>query len=123
MIQPQSLVKVTDNSGAKTARVIKVLGGTRKKYARIGDTVVVAIQTVEPRKSVKRKQILSAIVVRQVKPFRRADGSYISFSENAVSIVDRAKKEPLATRIFGPVPRELEKVGYKKITSLAPEVV
>ena len=123
MIQPQTLVKVADNSGAISARVFKVLGGTRRRYAQIGDMVVVAVQTAEPRKNVKRKQVLTAVVVRQKKPFRRSDGSYVSFSENAVVVVDKAKKEPQATRVFGPVPRELERVGYKKITSLAPEVV
>ena len=123
MIQPQTLVKVTDNSGAKTARVFKVLGGSKRRYARIGDEVVCSVQTAEPRKPIKKKQVIHAVVVRQKKPLRRSDGSYISFSENAVVVVDRKKKEPQATRVFGPVPRELDRVGYKKITSLAPEVV
>ncbi len=122
MIQPQTIVKVTDNSGARTARVFKVLGSTKRRYARIGDRVVIAIQTAEPRRTVKKKQVLHAVVVRQRKPFRRNDGSYISFSENAVVLVDK-KKELQATRVFGPVPRELDQLGYKKITSLAPEVV
>ena len=123
MIQPQTIVKVTDNSGAKTARVIKILGGTRRRYARIGDEIIVSVQTAEPRKNIKRKDVIQALVVRQVKPFRRSDGSYISFSENAVVAVDKAKKEIRATRVFGPVPREIERVGYKKVASLAPEVV
>ena len=123
MIQPQTIVKVTDNSGARIARVFKVLGGTRRRYARIGDEVICSVQVAEPRKTIKKKQIVAAVVVRQKKPYRRDDGSYISFSENAVVIVDRKKKEMQATRVFGPVPRELEKVGYKKIASLAPEVV
>ena len=123
MIQPQTIVKVTDNSGARVARVFKVLGGTNRRYARIGDEVVCSVQTAEPRKSIKKKQVVHAVVVRQRKPYRRADGSYVSFSENAVVLVDRKKKEPRATRVFGPVPRELERVGYKKITSMAPEVV
>ena len=123
MIQPQSIVRVTDNSGARVARVFKVLGGTRRRYAFIGDEVVCSVQSAEPRKAVKKKQIVHAVVVRQKKPYRRSDGSYVSFSENAVVIVDRKKKEPQATRIFGPVPRELEKTGYRKIASLAPEVV
>ena len=123
MIQPQTIVRVTDNSGAKIARVFKVLGGTRRRYARIGDEVVCSVQEAEPRKNIKKKQVVTAVVVRQRKPYRRADGSYVSFSENAVVIVDKKKKEPQATRIFGPVPRELERVGYKKITSMAPEVV
>lgn len=123
MIQPQTLVRVTDNSGAKSARIFKVLGGSGRRYARIGDEVVCSVRDAEPRKPVKKKQVIHAVVVRQKKPFRRSDGSYVSFSENAVVVVDRKKKEPQATRVFGPIPRELERAGYKKITSLAPEVV
>lgn len=123
MIQPQTIVKVTDNSGAKIARVFKVLKGSKRRYARIGDEVVCSVQVAEPRKEVKKKQVIHAVVVRQRKPFRREDGSYVSFSENAVVVVDIKKKEPLSTRVFGPVPRELEKVGYGRITSMAPEVV
>ena len=123
MIQPQTIVKVTDNSGAKVARVFKVLKGSKRRYARIGDEVVCSVQLAEPRKEVKKKQVVHAVVVRQKKPFRREDGSYVSFNENAVVVVDSKKKEPLSTRIFGPVPRELEKVGYGRITSMALEVV
>lgn len=123
MIQPQTVVKVTDNSGARIARVFKVLKGSKRRYAFIGDEVVCAIQVAEPRKEVKKKQVVHAVVVRQKKPFRREDGSYVSFSENAVVIVDSKKKEPQATRVFGPIPRELEKAGYGRITSMAPEVV
>lgn len=123
MIQPRTLVKITDNSGAKIGRVFKVLGDSKKRYARIGDIVVLSVQTAEPRKQVKKKDILRGIVVRQKKPFRRKDGSYISFDENAVVIVEKEKKEPLAGRIFGPIPREVGELGYQKIISLAPEVV
>ena len=123
MIQPQTVVRVTDNSGARIARVFKVLGGTSRRYAFIGDEVVCSVQVAEPRKNIKKKQIVHGVVVRQKKPFRRKDGSYVSFSENAIVVVDRKKKEPQATRIFGPIPRELERVGYRKITSMAPEVV
>ena len=123
MIQPQTLVRVTDNSGAKIARVFKVLGGSKRKYARIGDLVVVSVQSAEPRKLVKKKEVLHAVVVRQKKPFRRTDGSYIRFDENAVVIIEKGKKEPKAGRIFGPVPREMAEHGYQKIISLAPEVV
>lgn len=123
MLQPQSIVKVADNSGAKTARVFKVLGGSKRRYARIGDQVVLAVQTAEPRKSVKRKDVLRGVVVRQRKPYRRADGSYVRFDENAVVIVEKGKKEPRANRVFGPFPRELAERGYQKIISLAPEVV
>jgi large subunit ribosomal protein L14 len=123
MIQPQTIVKITDNSGGKLARVFKVLGGSKKRYARIGDKVVIAVQTAEPRKNVKKKDVLHAVVVRQRQPFRRSDGSYIRFDENAVVIVDKEKLEPQANRIFGPIPRELGERGYQKIISLAPEVI
>jgi len=123
MIQPQTIVKITDNSGAKIGRVFKVLGGSRKRYARIGDLVVLSVQIAEPRKAVKKKEIVHAIVVRQRAPFRRRDGSYIRFDENAVVIVEKGKKEPRAGRIFGPIPREIGEIGYQKIVSLAPEIV
>lgn len=122
MIQTQTLVTVTDNSGAKIGRVFKVLGATRKRYAQIGDRVVIAVQKAEPRKSVKKKDVLHGVVVRQKKPFRRKDGSYISFDENSVVIIDKTKREPIANRVFGPVPRELSE-KYQKVTSLAPEVI
>jgi large subunit ribosomal protein L14 len=123
MIQPQTIVKIADNTGGKVGRVFKVLGGTRRRYARIGDKVVLSIQSAEPRKSVKKKEVLQAVVVRQRKPFRRKDGSYVSFDENAVVILEQGKKEPRANRVFGPVPREIGDRGYQKIVSLAPEVV
>ena len=123
MIQPQTLVKVTDNSGAKVGRVFKVLGGSKKRYARIGDLVVLSVQIAEPRKQTKKKDVLHAVVVRQKQPFRRRDGSYIRFDENAVVIIEKGKKEPRAGRIFGPIPREIGERGYQKIVSLAPEVV
>ncbi|MFC1802286.1 50S ribosomal protein L14, partial [Patescibacteria group bacterium] len=123
MIQPQTIVKISDNSGGKLARVFKVLGGSKKRYARIGDVVVLSVQTAEPRKLVKKKDVLRAVVIRQKKPFRRKDGSYIYFDENAVVIIDKEKKTPKAGRVFGPVPREISELGYQKITSLAPEVV
>ena len=123
MIQPQTIVKITDNSGGKIGRVFKVLGGSKKRYARIGDLVVLSIQIAEPRKAVKKKEIVHAVVVRQKTPFRRRDGSYIRFDENAVVIIEKGKKEPRAGRIFGPIPREIAERGYQKIVSLAPEVV
>jgi large subunit ribosomal protein L14 len=123
MIQPQSIVKIADNSGGKEGRVFKVLGGSKRRYARIGDEVVLSVQTAEPRKSVKKKDVLRAVIVRQRQPFRRRDGSYIRFDENAVVIVEKGKKEPRANRVFGPIPRELTERGYQKIVSLAPEVV
>src|SRR3990167_7701855 len=101
MIQPRTLVKITDNSGAKIGRVFKVLGGSKRRYARIGDIVTLSVQSAEPRKQVKKKDVLRAVVVRQKKPFRRKDGSYISFDENAVVIIEKEKKEPIAGRVFG----------------------
>ncbi len=123
MIQPRSIVKIADNTGAKIGRVFKVLGGSKRHYARIGDLVVLSVQVAEPRKMVKKKEVLQAVVVRQTQPFRRKDGSYVRFDDNAVVIVDKGKKEPKANRIFGPIPRELAEKGYQKIASLAPEVV
>ena len=125
MIQPRSIVKIADNSGGKIGRVFKVLGSSKKRYASIGELVVISVQKAEPRKTTKKKDVLYAIVVRQRAPFRRKDGSYIRFDENAVVLVvkDAKKKEPVAGRIFGPIPREIGEVGYQKIISLAPEVV
>jgi len=124
MIQPQSIVKIADNSGAKIGRVFKVLGGSKKRYAEIGDIVVFSVQKSEPRKQVKKKDVLYGVVVRQKKPFRRKDGSYVRFDENALVVLEKTKKqEPIAGRVFGPVPREIGEKGYQKIVSLAPEVV
>jgi len=122
MLQERSIVKIADNTGAKIGRIFRVLGGSRKKFAQIGDVVVLSVQTAEPRKQVKKKDILRAVVVRQSKPFRRKDGSYIRFDENAVVIVD-IKKEPKGNRVFGPVPREIGERGFQKVASLASEVV
>jgi len=123
MIQPQTLVHITDNCGGKIGRVFKVLGGSKKRYAQIGDVVVLSVQKAEPRKQVKKKDILQAVVVRQKKAFRRKDGSYIRFDDNSVVIIEKGKKDPVAGRVFGPVPRELQEKGYQKIASLAPEVL
>ena len=123
MIQPQTIVKITDNSGAKIGRVFKILGSSKRRYARIGDTVVLSVQTAEPRKQVKKKDVLHAVIVRQTKPFRRTDGSYIVFDENAAVVLEKGKLEPKANRIFGPIPRELAERGYQKIVSLASEIV
>ena len=122
MIQQESMVKVADNSGAKTALVIRVLGGTRRRYAGLGDIVVVAVKNALPNGTVKKSDVAKAVVVRTVKERRRKDGSYIRFDENAVVIINDAG-EPRATRIFGPVARELREKKYMKIVSLAPEVL
>jgi large subunit ribosomal protein L14 len=123
MIQTRSIVKIADNSGAKIGRVFKVLGSSKKRYAQIGELVVISIQKAEPRKTTKKKDVCYAVVVRQRAPFRRKDGSYLRFDENAVVLVVKDKLEPLAGRVFGPIPREIGEIGYQKIISLAPEVV
>ena len=123
MIQPETVVKSADNSGVRIAKVFKVLGSSRKRYAEIGDKVVLSVKKADPRKQVKKKDVLHAVVVRQRKPFRRKDGSYIRFDENAVVIIGKESKDPIAGRIFGPIPREISEKGYQKIASQAPEVV
>jgi large subunit ribosomal protein L14 len=122
MIQQESVVKVADNSGAKRALVIRVLGGTRRRYAGLGDRVIVAVKDALPNGTVKKSDVAKAVVVRTVKETRRKDGSYIRFDENAVVIIND-NGEPKATRIFGPVARELREKRYMKIVSLAPEVL
>jgi large subunit ribosomal protein L14 len=123
LFQLESYVTIADNSGAKQARVFKVLGGSHRRYARIGDVVVLSIKSAEPRKNVKKKDVHRAVVVRQKTTQRRKDGSYIRFDDNAVVILDKKTKEPKGGRIFGPIPRELSELGYQKIVSLAPEVL
>ena len=121
MIQERAILKVADNSGAKTIRCFRVLGGTRKRYAHIGDVIVASVQVAEPRKSVKKKDVVRAVVVRTRNAIRRPDGSYVRFDENAAVIID--KNEPIASRVFGPIPRELKERGFDKIVSLAEEIV
>ena len=121
MIQPRTILKVTDNTGAKTIRVFRVVGGTKRRYAQLGDLVVASVQEAEPRKAVKKKDIVRAVIVRQKKAYRRKDGSYIRFDDNAAVIVDGF--EPRGGRIFGPVARELREKGFIKLISLAPEIV
>jgi large subunit ribosomal protein L14 len=123
MIQAQTIVKIADNTGGKIGRVFKVLGGSKRRYAEIGDIVVLSVQVAEPRKGVKKKDVLRGVVVRQTKPFRRKDGSYVRFDENAAVILEKDKNEPKGGRVFGPIPREISERGYQKIVSLAPEVV
>ena len=123
MIQLHTTVTVADNSGAKIGRIFKVLGSAAKRYAYVGDIVVLSVQKAEPRKSVKKKDVLHAVVVRTVNATKRADGSYIRFDENAVVILEKGKKEPLAGRVFGPIPRELAEMGFQTIASRAAEIV
>ncbi len=123
MIQDKTLVTIADNTGAKIGRIFKVLGSSKKFIAQLGDTVVLSIQKAEPRKSVKKKDVVYGVVVRQRAAYRRKDGSYIRFDENAVVIIDKAKGEPLAGRVFGPIPREIAERGFQGIASKAPEIV
>jgi large subunit ribosomal protein L14 len=122
MIQKESKLKVADNSGAKIIECFNVLGGTRKRYAQLGDIIVASVKSAEPRAAVKKGDVVKAVVVRQRKEYRRADGSYIRFDENAAVIIN-GNKEPVGTRVFGPIAREIRESGYMKIVSLAPEVL
>lgn len=121
MIQAGTNLRVADNTGAKAVRCIKVLGGSRRRYARLGDIVVVSVKAAEPSKAVKKKDVARGVVVRQRKLFRRKDGSYLRFDTNEVVLIEG--KEPRGSRIFGPIPRELKELGFDKIISLAEEVV
>ncbi|MBU1179204.1 50S ribosomal protein L14 [Patescibacteria group bacterium] len=124
MIQGHTKLNVADNTGAKLVQVIKVLGGSKRRYARLGDIIIVSVKSAEPRKQVKKKDVLRAVVVRQRRPFRRADGSYIRFDDNAVVVLESKKNnDPKGGRIFGPMPRELKEKGFIKIVSLAQEVI
>lgn len=122
MIQPQTRLKVADNTGAKEIMCIKVLGGSRRRYARVGDVIVASVKVAAPAGTVKKKEVVQAVVVRTAKDTVRPDGSTIRFDENAAVIIDK-NKQPRGTRIFGPVTRELRDSGYMKIVSLAPEVL
>jgi large subunit ribosomal protein L14 len=122
MIQMQTILEVADNSGAKKIQCIKVLGGTRRRYASLGDIIVVSVKEALPGANVKKGDVAKAVIVRCVKEKRRMDGSYIRFDQNAAVLVN-AQSEPIGTRIFGPVARELRAKGFMKIVSLAPEVL
>lgn len=122
MIQQQSRLKVTDNSGAKEILCIRVLGGTRRRYAHVGDIIVASVKEANPTGQVKKKSVVKAVVVRTREQIKRKDGSTICFDDNAAVIIGD-DKNPRATRVFGPVPRELRDLGYSKIISLAPEVL
>ena len=123
MIQMQTYLKVADNSGAKELMCIRVLGGTRRRYANIGDVVVASVKKATPGGVVKKGDVVRAVIVRTVKPVRRADGTYVRFDENAAVLINEGDKNPRGTRIFGPVARELREKDYMKILSLAPEVI
>ncbi len=122
MIQTETVLQVADNSGARRVKCIKVIGGSKRRYASVGDVIVVAVKEAMPNGKVKKGEVQRAVVVRTAKEFRRADGSSIRFDENAAVLLSK-QNEPLGTRIFGPVTRELRSKGYMKIVSLAPEVL
>jgi len=123
MIQDGTVVNIVDNAGGKIGKVFKILGSSKRRYASLGDRVVISVKSAEPRKLVKKKDIHHAVVVRTVKAYRREDGSYISFDDNAVVILEKEKMDPKGGRVFGPIPRELAEKGYQKIVSLAQEVI
>ncbi len=123
MIQTETKLSVADNSGAKLVQCFKVLGGSKRRYAQLGDIIVVAVKKAEPRKIVKKHDKTRAVVVRQKKAYRRRDGSYIRFDENSVVILDGKTKNPKGGRIFGPIPREIKEKGFDKISGLAKEII
>jgi len=123
MIQVQTMLKVADNTGAKIVMCIRVLGGYKKRYATVGEIITAVVKDAEPHNAVKDGDIVHAVVVRTRKEVRRSDGVYVRFDDNACVIIDKDKKEPQGTRIFGPVARELKQLGFMKIASLAPEVL
>jgi len=123
MIQQESRIKVADNTGARELLVIRVTGGSKKRYGRVGDIVVGTVKSATPQGSVKKSEVVRAVIVRTNKEWRREDGSYIRFDDNAVVILDHDGRNPRGTRIFGPVARELRELGYMRIVSLAPEVL
>ncbi|MEA3399251.1 MAG: 50S ribosomal protein L14 [Patescibacteria group bacterium] len=123
MIQDGTVVKITDNSGGKIGKVFKITGSSKKRYASLGEKVILSVKIAEPRKAVKKKDVHQAVVVRTRKAYRRKDGSYVRFDDNAVVLLEKDKNEPKAGRIFGPIPRELGEKGYQKIVSLAPEIL
>ncbi len=123
MIQNQTILKVADNTGAKSVMCIRVLGGYKKRYARIGEIITCAVKEAVPHSAVKKGDVVHAVIVRTKKEIGRKDGSYLRFSENACVIIDKNKKEPKGTRVFGPVAREVKRAGFSKVASLAPEVL
>jgi len=123
MIQPRTMLKVVDNTGAKVIQCFRVLGGSRRRYAQIGDIIVATVKEAEPRRIVKKHDIVRAVIIRQKKAYRRKDGSYIRFEENAAVILEGKTKDPKGGRISGPVPKELKEKGFEKIAALAEESV
>ncbi|PIP24459.1 MAG: 50S ribosomal protein L14 [Candidatus Nealsonbacteria bacterium CG23_combo_of_CG06-09_8_20_14_all_37_18] len=123
MIQPRTMLKVVDNTGAKIIQCFHVLGGTKKHFAQIGDVIVATVKEAEPRRIVKKHDVVRAVIVRQKKNFRRADGTYIRFDDNAAVILEEKTKDPKGGRVIGPLPREIKEKGFDKIANLAEELV
>lgn len=123
MIQSETKLKVADNTGAKMIQCFQVLGGSKRRYARIGDVVVASVKKAEPRKQVKKHDVIRAVIIRQKQAYRRKDGSYIRFDENAAVILEGKTKKPKGGRILGPIPRELKEKGFEEIAALAEELV
>jgi large subunit ribosomal protein L14 len=123
MIQTRTLVKIADNAGGTLGQVIKILGSSKKRYGSLGELVVISVKIATPRKGVKKKDVHEAVIVRTRNAYRRKDGSYIRFDDNAVVILEKGKLDPKAGRVFGPIPRELAEKGFQKIISLAQEVI
>jgi len=123
MIQNRTLLNVADNSGARVLQCVQVLGGTRHRYAGIGDIIVGVVKKAEPRKPVKKHEVVRAVIVRQKKEYSRGDGTYVRFDDNACVVLEGKTKEPKGGRIFGPIPREIKERGFDKIAALAPEII
>jgi large subunit ribosomal protein L14 len=123
MIQPRTILKIVDNTGAKVIQCIGVLGGTKRRYAQLGDVIVATVKEAEPRRIVKKHEVVRAVIVRQKKNFRRSDGSYIRFDDNAAVVLEGKSKEPKGGRITGPIPKEIKEKGFDKIANLAQEIV
>jgi len=123
MIQPRTMLKVVDNTGAKILQCFRALGGSKRKYAQIGDVIVGTVKEAEPRRAVKKHDVVRAVIVRQRKNFRRSDGTYIRFDDNACVILEGKTKEPKGGRVLGPMPREIKEKGFEKIAALAEELI
>jgi len=123
MIQPRTMLNIADNTGAKTIQCFQILGGTRKRTALLGDVIVAVVKTAEPRRMVKKHDVVRALVVRQKKEYRRRDGTYIRFDDNAAVILEGKTREPKGNRIFGPLPREIKEKGFESVAALAEELV
>ena len=123
MIQLRTMIKVADNTGVKTLQCIHIMGGSKRKYGQIGDVIVGAVKEAEPRKEIKKHEVVRALIIRQKKELRRKDGSYVRFDENACVVLDGKTKEPKGSRIFGPVAKEIKEKGFDRVAALAEELV